>query len=286
MFVASAIAVVLALVLSPRALNLHGLRVANFENYAGIGAASFDNGKKTTAVAYASGGSAGKKDMNLAGITKDNKCQKIEFENEMGKITKQNARLIHFDAYDKFTLFTLTTNKKYEFVESDKQYNNGGYSYRYFSENFALINQYYEYKDTSTLILDNETGKIYDMKEIVGVVQKFVNNKFGFEISFFNFDVNQMNNSVNIEPVGQKSLLMKVFDYSSNTNNNKISIFEAKLTENGVEVKQRMNSIQFDNFTNRSEWDQYVSEVKVSQDIYGNIFVKKNYEDYLKCKEE
>ena len=47
-FVASAIAVVLALVLSPRALNLHGLRVANFDNYAGIGAASFDNGKKTT----------------------------------------------------------------------------------------------------------------------------------------------------------------------------------------------------------------------------------------------
>lgn len=275
-FVASAVAVVLVLVLSPRALNLHGLSVANYENYTGIGAASFDESKGATAVAYASGGKAGKEDMNLAGITKDNKCEKIEFENDNGKITKQNARLIHFDAYDKFTFFTLTTNKKYEFIEKPTQtYDNYGYD---FDSNgiFSINNRGYSCKDTSFLILDNETGKIYDMKEIVKIIEEVIDVEH-FVFSLMNID-DYYEMTYNVpEPVAQNYLLFKVKNYDNGQE--KMQIFQAKLTNGGIEISQRLNNMQTENFLNAvNNYGVLYASNFILSDKFGNLFARQMHD--------
>lgn len=118
-FIFASVATLLGVLLSKKRMNWHGLTIANYQNYIGIGAASFGGGNGSKAVAYAGNeGDSGKGKMKLAGITKDNACEQIEFVNDKGKTYKQKARLIYFDSYDKFTLFALTTNSKYEYVES------------------------------------------------------------------------------------------------------------------------------------------------------------------------
>lgn len=280
-FVASVVAVLLVCLL-PKSINLHGLKISNFENYSGIGAASF--GKSAENVAYAASDNVAKDKLNLAGITKNNKCEKIEFENEKGKITKQNARLIHFDAYDKFTLFTLTTNKNHEFVEFD-DYSRDYIEYSFNYNSFYLTSDPsadYSYKDTSTFILDNETGKIYDMKEVVKGVGELLDYDKPSISLFGLFDSSKMQaGGKKYEPIGQKSILLKA-SAPDGKGGNEFSIFQASLTDDGLKISQRINAMQFKNVFESQGLGTDSSEVYynlntlIQQDIFGNIFIR-NY---------
>lgn len=285
-FVVACAGTLLAVLLSPK-IKLHGLAIANYESYKGIGAASF--GETAENVAYAASEGSGKKDMKLAGITKENQCREIEFENDKGKIVKQNTRLIHFDAYDKFTLFTLTTNKKHNYVEENEIFNS---FYRYeIGKHFIAINQTsFSYKDTRLLILDNETGKIYDMKEIIDSIEDMLKHE-NFGVYFLNIPNNEGVSFYNVQPVGQDNLLFKVVDFTNYDGNYNVSIIQVKLCEKSIEISERMNAMQFNNATNRDNFDSYGSMSIIMQDIYGNIFFKQttypgNIDKYQKVNKE
>lgn len=249
-----------------RSINWHGFTIANYQNYMGIGVANFGDGNSSNV--YASSFEDKSGELKLAGITKDNTCEEIEFVKNDGKIQKQNARLIHFDAYDKFTLFTLTTNDDYEFVEEKLL---GGYDYVFTKEYIRMgENNSISYKDASMFILDHKTGKIYNIQEVMKVAQEMFSTET-LSLSFIN-----LNNS-NFT----KQLLLicwKGWDYSGG--NNLLGIIQISLTDSGMEVSKRLSDVQLSNWKDNGDVSSVIDSI--SQDVYGNIL--KRGRDYYNNK--
>ncbi len=224
-------------------LNWNGLSIANFEDYTGIGAVSFAS-QSTSKATYADEGHHNGK-MKLAGFKEDNSCVEIEFEDDKGNIEKQNAHLLHFDAYTRFTLLSFTTDKNQEFVVSDK-YNYRICSYRRSSLNsFTLINSGMKYINSYFFILDNLTGKIYDFYDIIKAMQKAIGIK-QLDITFSNLDGLSRTHS---DP-GHLMTDVKATDYNSKDEHH---VFQISFKENNIEVVQRLNHTQRTNFGGYSD---------------------------------
>lgn len=272
-FVFASVATLLGVLLSKKRMNWHGLTIANYQNYTGIGAASFGGGSGSKAVAYAGNESdSGKDKMKLAGITKDNTCEQVEFVNDKGKTYKQKARLIYFDSYDKFTLFALTTNSKYEYFENPSSIENSicissvELSIKKTESSGAYDWISYKHKDTSMFILDNDNGKIYDMYEIWKTLKKMYTQK---DIGFMNFGIVSLG-TAQVDCFGTKNLLWYVEPYGPD----EIEIVQMTLTDNGVELSKRISNEQIRNWLPES----YRYHGYFYQDIYGNIFSGYSYQ--------
>ena len=243
-FVVACVGTLLAVLLSPK-LRWHGLSIANFDSYVGIGAASFGKSETASAVAYASADGAGKKDMKLAGITKDDMCLEIEFVNDKGKKVKQNANLVLFDAHDYFSFMVFSVDKNQEFLLK----NNYRYSYSYGDSRIGYMNLDNEYwlngNKNFMFILDNITGKIYDMREVAEVFYKTIKPDYkeylSFTITFSNLEY------LGNQPSSHNYLMLKL-EISDNSGWSKFQLWQVLFKENNIEVSQKMNSMQYSNF--------------------------------------
>ena len=203
--------------------NWDNLSISNFSNYralcAGCVESSAKKGDNSLYVAYAEGkDDAG--EVKLVGITGTNECEEITFVNDKGEITKQNARLIWFDAYTRYSFVCFSTDSDAEYVSEIKHERKSAYDTLSYtitsgattSGDTGTVNVNYGYRPTSSVvtfrgyffIIDNVTGKIYDVAIILkeskyhGISLENMENDFDYimflphgakkEIYFINFD--------------------------------------------------------------------------------------------------
>lgn len=254
--VLASVGTLLGVLLSPK-LNWHGLSIANYKSYSGIGAASFGNKKTASAVAYASNGSSGNDNMKLAGITQDNTCEEISFVNEKGRKVKQKAYLVLFDAYENYTLLGFSTNKDKEFVElNDTRSLRIGYFDKkirfYVDDSLDTVPTSLLDKTCYCFILDNNTGKIYDLREVVKAVKNMTKDIFdGFQL-YFNYVEEKIFLNVQGNNNGYNSGILVRIDFY----------------EQEIKVIEVLNAMQYKNFTNGSVYEL---------DKYGNVIVEDAY---------
>lgn len=250
----------LALTGCGKKLNWNGLSIVGFENFVGIGAVSFEDEK----IAHADEGGVPHK-MKLAGFKADEMCEEIRFENEKGKISKQDAHLLHFDAYENCTLVSFTTDKKQDFINYDSC------DYTFYSSNdftihdstsYGYINKTFHPKNSFFFIIDNISGKIYDMRDVVKGIEKVCNIKdFRFGISGFpGFDgFGTTGYSLN-----NNNFLMMFITENTNNSETRSYVCQLSFENNNVKVTLRMNNIQSKNFTSMTGY--------VKTDRFGHMF--------------
>ncbi len=231
-------------------LNLHGLSIANFEDYTGIGAVNFGGGSISKAV-YADNGRSHAKNVKLAGFNGGH-CEEIKFKDDKGKVKKQKAKLLHFDAYTNFTLFSLTY-KNYNFVGNDDYY------YEMLDTNrFSFTGTSEAYDDSYLYILDHNNGKIYDMAKVYSTIEQMTNLRIA-ELRFVNLE-----SSFGC-PADPDSLLIKALFYSEN--DQPIYLFQLILEETDIKIVQRMDYAQYKEF-DISNTQLYYNNL---MDKFGNI---------------
>ena len=212
-------------------ISLHGASIANFENYTGIGAVSF-GGSSTSKAVYADNGETYKNNIKLAGFNNDT-CEEIEFINKHGQKQTQKAKLLHFDAYTNFTLFSLTY-KNYGFIGYDDYY------YEMLDTNrFSFTSTSDAYDDSYLFILDHNNGKIYDMANVYNSIQDMTNLRIS-ELRFINLE-----SSFGC-PADPDSLLIKAHFYGEESN--PIYLFQLLLEEDDIKIIQRMDYEQYQEF--------------------------------------
>ena len=241
----------LALTGCGKKLNWNGLSIAGFDDFVSIGAVSFEDKN----IVYADEKNNSPK-MKLAGFDADGVCKQITFEDEKGKKSKQKANLLHFDAYENYTIVSFTTNKDIDFVNLDSYY----YTY-WDTYYFSLDSNYttFSKKDCFMFIIDNANGKIYDMRHIVDAVKDVCQYK--------NVCMNFANLSgVREAMYGSKAyndpfILLSVQENVDGRTSR--SLCKVDFQDNNVKVAQKMNYTQMQNFNQSTQ---------VVCDRYGHIF--------------
>lgn len=246
------------------------LSIANFSEYRALGAGCVDStaqkGDNSLYVAYAEGkDDAG--EVKLVGITGTNECEEITFVNEEGEITKQNARLIWFDAYSRYSFACFSTDNDAEYVSEKKLVRDWDYyclSYRIWRNKSGMVSVDYGYDFNNRVsfcgyffIVDNLTGKIYDVYK---VLEKVVSEIDAYSISFINMEND--------------------FDYITCSNERSVNdgyvheLYCINFKDTSLEVERKMDTTQLNNFTEGAGINHY-SENGLgcfANDKFGNIF--------------
>lgn len=257
------------------------LRIANFDNYHALGAGCLDvnsqKGEKNLHVAYAEEIDE-EGEVKLIGITGAGECEEITFVNEEGEISKQNARLIWFDAYTRYSFACFSTEKDAEYVSETKLVKDWDFyclSYEITATESGMVNVSYGYDyiydnggfSGYFFIIDNVTGKIYDVAK---VLEKVVSENKYNKISFINME--------------------KDFDYImclSEDNRGVVGesheLYFINFKDTSLEVERKMDVTQVNNFTEGETF--YCNSGMVSHfanDKFGNIFQRVTHDGYLK----
>lgn len=265
-----------------KGIDWDGFLISGFSEFSAMGAAVIDDSGVST-VAYAAGDAgivASKKDKHdahLVGFKKDGSFEKIKFKDEDGKTHNQNAKLIHLDVRGRFSIASFSNNSDVEYVDIEHY----GYSFSvsddqdreiyYHIDNVEPIDYYvtggrsYSYEDSALFIIDNVTGKIYNMENIIDKIKEPIYEKYG-EVSFILETINL--NYVDY-PFDVENILFSVEFYSDS---NKMWLFEAKFKNNNIELTQRMNDTQMDNFIpDEPNGSKPYLEWGLFSDKFGNI---------------
>ena len=237
-------------------LNWDGLSIVGYKNYESIGAVSFAEDGSGSVV------SANKKHDNvkLGGKKKDGKFEEVKFEDEDGDVTKQKAKLRHFDAYTRFSFLSFTTNQSCEFVAQNK------YKYAVASEegifHYGYERTYWEDEsETYLFILDNKTGKIYDTREIYKAIAAESLGMLG-TITFLNSHTLVDDKC----PVDEEFLMVGADAYGAETGKCEYNVFQINFKDKNLEIVYRMNGEQTLNFSGHGR------EQVVKGDRFGNLF--------------
>lgn len=285
------VAVVLAIVLpiviinvvkKNKRLDWNGYMISGFSDFSAMGAAVIDT-DGASSVAYAVdevspiGDKKDNHDAHLVGFKNDGSFEKIKFKDEDGKLHSQDAKLIHFDTYKKFSVASFSSDKDLNYVDIGK------YGYEFWRSDdpkrplqFILDSVYphdfcengdrtYGYDDSAFFIIDNETGKIYDIEHIIEKIKDAIYKDVG-EVPLFINTIN-LNNIYN--PIEYDYILMGVEFYADNKSN--YYLFEISFKDNNIEVTQRMNKTQFNNFSFGNRGYESLIYEYLYCDKYGNI---------------
>lgn len=262
-----------------KGIDWNGYMISGFSEFSAMGAAVIDE-SGASSVAYAVGDVAaaankkGNEDACLVGFKENGTFEKIKFKDENGKLHNQDVKLIHFDVRERFSIVSFSTNKDAKYVDFEYY----GYSIGVSDDKTKAINynidavypieyesgnRNYSYTDSALFIIDNETGKIYDIEHIVDKLKDSIYEKVG-NVGFVVRMVNL--NNVYI-PFDVDYILLGVEFY---TTENIRWLFEISFESENIKLTQRMNNTQFNNFSSVEINSHYVEEMMFS-DKFGNV---------------
>ena len=250
--------------------DLDGLSIVNFKNLTAIGAGQIDS-SGISSVAQGVKDKSEKQNTKLIGYNKDGHCEEISFEDEKGNKKSQKANLIHFDYYENFSFAVYSTDVSIvnQFIEIE----NCIYKFRRTSttkneydlciENKKdyLENFYANLRYVKFFIIDNNTGKIYDIEKILNKL--FEGKEVFAEVSLMNIC-----NGVMLYDYESLLLKVKVDANTSSINNAKTSVYQLDFYSDRAEVKERIGEVQYSNFAENN--GTYNTE-GVYPDRFGNI---------------
>ena len=264
-------------------INWDGLTIANFDSYAYMGVSATQESPNAQNMSLSKASrlanplaesdvrageiiiqdSAPEEPVKLVGITGSGKCEEMQFVNKKGKISKQNAHLIRLDTYDRYS-FAIFSNKTDDYIDSSwgRDFDEMEYTFYLYDMEIIYRNKgswlgadrfAYEQINPYFFIIDNTNGNIYSMNEIR---ERFIKSKG--KINFSKIEILADSLHRDFIMFGVESLSEDGYSWEH-------SLYQIKFNDGDIEILERMNNTQLDNFCGRRL--DYLTF-----DQFGNVF--------------
>jgi len=236
------------------------LEIKNYANYTSFGVAKIDSITKKQKNVSSLQTAEDDTNVKLVGVTESKIVEEVIFVDSGNKETKQDEHIVFFETNNKYSLLFYSNDNSIcykgsllsceEYVDREKgiilEYNDEEGDTRVGLTLVTEQNGIRNYK-FNAFILNNSTGKIYNVSAII--------NKTGANyLQFFNFESN----------------LDKIIFGVTNDNTYKKfdGIYKLEFSEDGIEYKQIINSKKISDFIT----DDCFDIDKLRFDAFGNIF--------------